>query len=117
MLALAEEFPTWISEVAKLKDAYEMIEFVGKLTHRQTEAQRLNQDIRRAFAQLSTYRPLRAAYLIWRKPYMVAGGDTFIHAMLEQAGFINVFSDRLRYPETTTDELAVLSPEVILNHY
>ncbi|RME98762.1 MAG: cobalamin-binding protein [Bacteroidetes bacterium] len=114
VLALAESFPVWISEVSDLPTAYDMIETVGRLTHRQRATQLLNEQIQAAFAQLPLYPPLRAAYLIWRKPYMVAGGDTFIQAMLEQAGFINVFADRPRYPVTTTHELAARAPQLIL---
>ena len=33
---------------------------------------------------------------------MAAGGDTFIHAMMEKAGMENVFSNLLRYPEVDT---------------
>ena len=45
---------------------------------------------------------------------MVAGGDTFIHDMLSQIGFENIFADRSRYPEVVLDELVALRPDVIL---
>jgi ABC-type Fe3+-hydroxamate transport system substrate-binding protein len=114
VLALANDFPVWISEVKDLTDAYAMITQVGRLTYRTTAADQLNRDIREAFAALPDYPPLRAAYLIWRQPYMVAGGDTFIHAMLEQAGFTNVFAERDRYPEVTAEALAASGAEVLL---
>ena len=54
------------------------------------------------------------AYLIWKNPYMVAAGGTFIHDMLGRMGLQNLFSQKKRYPETTLEELAALQPQVIL---
>ena len=45
---------------------------------------------------------------------MTAGGDTFIHDMLQQAGFENVFANKQRYPETTIDELRTSGCEILL---
>lgn len=40
-------------------------------------------------------------YLIWRRPYMGVGGNTFIHFMLEKAGYINCLKYTNRYPIIT----------------
>ena len=45
---------------------------------------------------------------------MSVGGDTFVSAMLGEAGFVNVCGERERYPTLTPDELAALAPEVVL---
>lgn len=59
--------------------------------------------------------PVRWAYLIWRRPWMAVNGDTFVHALLAQAGGANVFADRAaRYPEITAAELAAADPDVVL---
>ncbi|MCS7085661.1 MAG: helical backbone metal receptor [Bacteroidia bacterium] len=47
----------------------------------------------------------KAACLVWRKPYMVAGGDTYIHSIITHLGFENIFADRRRYPTIGDDEL------------
>jgi len=115
--ALAARFPVWVSDVRDLASALDMIERVGALSGRLHAAQALVGDIRTAFARHSADpnapRP-RAAYFIWRKPYMVAGGDTFIHAMLEAAGFENVFASESRYPEVSHEQLAERAPDVLL---
>ena len=116
--ALANLYPVWMSDVRTLKDAYDMILRVGKLTGKETEAQHLVQRIQAEFAAAllppnTGHRPT-AAYFIWRKPYMVAGGDTFIHEMLGVAGFENVFAAGNRYPEISLEELSRTQPEVIL---
>lgn len=47
----------------------------------------------------------KAACLVWRKPYMVAGGDTYIHSVMTHLGMENVFAERTRYPVVSDDEL------------
>lgn len=114
---LAARFPVWMSDVADLRDALRMIGGVGDITGRSSEAVRLVQQLEQRFSQLRQSAPayrLRVAYFIWRKPYMVAGGDTFIDAMLNEAGFSNVFSAVKRYPEIALDQLARANPEAIL---
>ena len=59
--------------------------------------------------------PVRFAYLVWRKPWMSVNRDTFAHALLSQAGGVNVFADRAeRYPEIETTELAAAGPGLVL---
>jgi iron complex transport system substrate-binding protein len=48
--------------------------------------------------------PLRALYLIWRKPWMAASSDTYVDAMLRETGFVDVAAEvavggASRYPE------------------
>jgi len=57
---------------------------------------------------------LRAAYFIWRDPWMAAGSDTFINEMLRLAGFENVFGHWPRYPELSLEQLADAGPECVL---
>ncbi len=115
--ALADRYPVWVSDVSDLPSALKMIIQVGNLTHRSREAQILVNRIEKAFADFGpkpNWRARRAAYFIWRKPWMVAGGDTFIHAMLAAAGFENVFAEARRYPEVLLSDLPACAPEVLL---
>lgn len=116
--ALAALFPVWISDIYTLEDALKMIAQIGALTGASEAAADLITRIRDAFAQLEkklTGVPRqRAAYFIWRKPYMAAGANTFIHHMLHLAGLDNVFGHLSRYPEITPEMLAQAAPQVIL---
>jgi ABC-type Fe3+-hydroxamate transport system substrate-binding protein len=116
--ALAQHCPVWTSDIKTLTDALTMIAHIGQLTGTQEKAQAINEAIQIRFDQLAAkvavQEPVAAAYLIWRKPYMAAGGDTFIHEMLSKAGFLNVFGDQMRYPECSADQLAALNPGYIL---
>ena len=112
---LEKHFPVWISDVKKMQDARYMIQGVGKITGKERKANDLIIQIDNAFSKLENQNPkLRTAYFIWRSPYMTAGGDTFIHAMLEAAGFENIFADRLRYPEISLEELSIAHCQLLL---
>ena len=116
--ALEKDYPVWMSDIEDLDDALEMIRTVGLLTNRQPAAEELAGQIQGAFIKLNQYTqrlsPTSAAYLIWRGPYMVAGRETFIDYMLQQAGFRNVFKRERRYPEVRLDDIAAREPAVIL---
>lgn len=116
--ALARQYPVWMSDVRNLPDALDMISGIGGITGCEAEAKDLAGRIGRAFEQLkfmvSTRLPRRAAYFIWRKPWMAAAADTFIHEMMLSAGFLNVFGNLSRYPEISPELLAAAAPELIL---
>jgi len=114
---LEQQYPVWVSDIRGLKDALMMIRQVGEVCQRSDRAVSLNQDIRQAFDRWQEKRPdppISAAYFIWAKPLMVAGGNTFINHLMERAGFRNVFNDLDRYPEVTEGELLERAPDVLL---
>lgn len=98
--ALEGEFPVWMSDVNDLAGALDMILQIGAVTGTDGAAADLADRISAGFTALRpSPSPRRAAYLIWRKPYMAAGAGTFIHDMLQRCGFENMFgSGTDRYP-------------------
>jgi len=115
--ALTTKYPVWMSDISTLDDAMDMIKAIGELTNKSENAKSLIKRINGAFADWHKERPtptLRAAYFIWRKPYMVAATGTFIDEMLTIAGFNNVFAEHKRYPEIALEELAKVAPQIIL---
>jgi ABC-type Fe3+-hydroxamate transport system substrate-binding protein len=111
---LAADYRVWISDISTLEDAYKMIREIGLMTGRSVPAQELVNDIRNKFAALSLASLKKACYLIWQKPYMTVGGDTFIHTQMEAAGFINLFAAEKRYPAISLEELKAAKPEYLL---
>ncbi|MGX5818992.1 helical backbone metal receptor [Chitinophaga lutea] len=104
---LAERYPVWISDIHTLDDSIDMITALGHLLQRNHSATFIAQRISEGFDLLEPLSPPQpAAYLIWREPWMVAGGDTFINDMLRRCGFRNVFEDLPRYPEINLARLA-----------
>lgn len=112
--ALAAEFPVWVSDVNDLPSALSMIRDIGLLTDREQPAAHIAGNIAAEFAKLPPVLPKKAAYLIWKEPYMVAGGDTFINDMLTRAGFENVFASQKRYPAVSEEALLNSDAEVFL---
>ncbi|RYF48395.1 MAG: cobalamin-binding protein [Cytophagaceae bacterium] len=126
VVALREIAPVHITDIKTLPDALTMIREVGVLVDRRAKADALAHQIGASFAALRSEvtadRP-SVAYLIWRKPYMVAASDTFIDAMLTEAGFRNAFTDQtnpcqpnqrwVRYPAVTEADLKAANPDLI----
>ena len=91
-----------------------MIRSVGEMTGSPLHLPLIRQ-IREAFSAITLPDTLRrAAYFIWKEPYMVAGQNTFINTMLTAAGLINVFDDLQRYPQITETQLVQAQPDVII---
>lgn len=115
---LAADFDIWVTDVNNLRDALQMIQDVGKLTDRTEAASVLTLQIKEGFDQLSKFakpkRLIRTAYFIWKDPYMVAGGDTFINDMMRHCGLENIFENQVRYPSITLNEIEKRNVELIL---
>lgn len=112
--AIEKFCPVYCSDISNLQEAYEAIAHIGLLTNRTEKAEEIIAQLKCNFEQLpALHNKLRCAYLIWNNPYMSAGGDTFIHAMLSEAGFVNVFEQQLRYPETTVEQIMALDVDVV----
>lgn len=108
-------FPVWTSDIQNLNDALEMIRQIGIITERSDRAEKIADDIRIGFEKmLPEQHPIRTAYLIWRNPFMAAGGDTFINHIMNRSALKNVFDHLLRYPEITIEELRNSNCELLL---
>ncbi len=109
--------PVHVSDVIEIKDALELIEMYGVLFNRKETAESLKNNIERKIDDFRKLRPkkLKVAYVIWRKPWMVTGSNTFINSLLELNGWENVFSDREeRYPVIELKEVNLAAPDLIL---
>ena len=112
-LALHVSMPRTADETAA------MVRSIADAVERPAEGERIARDIEartaRGRAAAEHAAPLRLAYLIWRKPRMAVNADTFAHALLAQAGGVNVFADAAeRYPEITPEQLGAADPDVVL---
>ena len=115
--ALAEFCPVYVSDVTDLPSALEMILQVGLLANANPQADSLIHEIVTGFDALQQQivnAQITAAYLIWRKPYMAAGGDTLINDMLQRCGLRNVFTSQARYPTISIEGLQQAAPQVLL---
>jgi ABC-type Fe3+-hydroxamate transport system substrate-binding protein len=95
-----------------------MVRSIGNELQRRNEAEAIARDIEmRTQRVVESARGLRSVswcYLIWRKPFMSVSQDTFVSALLDQAGGSNVFAlASSRYPTIEIAELVSRAPEVV----
>ena len=96
-----------------------MVRSIGEAVHAIAAAERIARDIEtrhdRVIRAATDRDQVRFAYLIWREPRMTINADTFVSALLTDAGGINAFADRsIRYPTITSVELRAAEPDVVL---
>jgi ABC-type Fe3+-hydroxamate transport system substrate-binding protein len=116
MVARLEQIaPVAVTDVRDLDSCLQMIHQLGAYTGRQVGARRVAGQVGAALAALPQAHLGSVAYLIWRKPWMGAGNDTFIQAVLCRLGFSNVLAPLPgRYPSFTLEELTRLNPSTVL---
>ncbi|MFG1866502.1 helical backbone metal receptor [Micromonospora arborensis] len=71
---------------------------------------------RRAWAEPPRLTPPRRAVVpVWRRPWVVLGGDTFAGDVLRRLGVVNTYDeDPDRYPRPTIAELREREPELVV---
>lgn len=103
--ALMEDYKVMVTNIDTIEDNYYLLKNLGKLFGKEEKAQLYNLKIYDVLNQAKLDSPVKAAYLIWKNPYMTIGSDTFIHRILSEIGFQNIFKDKTRYPQITTEDL------------
>lgn len=113
---LAQKFDVMVTDVNNLDEALNMISEIGLVTDTNEKAAKIVELISSAFNSIpiESFSFKKAAYLIWKDPYMAAGNNTFIHDMLPYCGLKNVLAHTSRYPEITLEQLKQLKVEVVL---
>lgn len=104
--ALMAEFKVIVTNIETIEDNYYLLKNLGKILNKEERAQLFNLKIYDILNQSKLENKVKAAYLIWKNPYMTVGSDTFIHKILSEIGFENIFKDKTRYPEITAEDLA-----------
>ena len=107
-------YPTWVSNIQTIEEGLQMIRSLGEITNTPDKAVLITDQIENGFARLNKATLKRVAYFIWRKPWMCAGGDTFISNMIKMAGWENALADRQRYPEIQLDELVEKQIDLVM---
>ncbi|MBI5433961.1 MAG: ABC transporter substrate-binding protein [Planctomycetes bacterium] len=112
-VSIASSLPRTLAETA------EMVRSIGAALDAREPAEAIAVDIERRAGRVRKAaldaRPVRFAYLIWRKPWMSVSRDTFASRMLELAGGVNVLGDaRSRYPAIEPAALGAADPELVL---
>lgn len=113
ILRLREKYPVWMSDIISYEDSLLMIRLVGELTDRGECAAKVSDQIENSFKHLLKREAVSVLYLIWKKPWMAAGGHTFVNTMLEKIGLKNCLCDEPRYPQLSSEEIRSYAPGLI----
>ena len=118
VIELQKICPVWVTNIITLEDNLKMIADFGILFNRRTEAQKWQDKINFAYTDFQTFikdMPVKkAAYFIWKNPWMVAGSENFINEMLKLNHFKNIYEDKGRYPEIELKKLRIEGdPDVV----
>lgn len=110
--SLSEDFKVIVYNTETIEDNYYLVKNLGLLFNKEERAQTYNLKVYEVLHQAKLKSPVKVAYLIWKNPYMTVGSDTFIHSILSEIGFVNIFKNRTRYPEILVEDL--VEAEVIM---
>jgi ABC-type Fe3+-hydroxamate transport system substrate-binding protein len=116
---LMQRVPVWVSDVRGLGDARNMIRSIGEITGKSERADEIAGNIWNSLWELreeiywEDYIPLITAYFIWREPWMIAGGGTFIDVMLPYCGLYNA-ANISGYPIVDFEQLKAAECKLVL---
>lgn len=103
-----------VTKISDYPQALAAIHEIGIFTDSQSPTNLMVAKIEEAFSTLHPVNSrLSVCYLIWRRPYMTIGADTFIHDMLYRCGLHNIYGDYTRYPEVAIDDLIMRQPDLM----
>ncbi len=112
---LSAHRPVYLTDIQNIDDVYSFITNISRLYNGiEVIAQNRIEEISRSWAQSEVILKGNCLYLIWRKPFMAAGCDTFIHTVLTHIGFENLLVDQARYPVIEEAYITQQDPEFIL---
>jgi len=101
--------PVHVSNIHNIEESLVLIKQYGEIFSIEKNAASLIEDIKEEYNSFTKFienKPNRKiAYFIWRKPWMVAGGNTFINELLQLNHFKNIFEATPRYPEVDLKDL------------
>ncbi|MGE0562210.1 MAG: ABC transporter substrate-binding protein [Flavobacteriales bacterium] len=116
ILELQKLFPVWTSNISTLDESLEMINQIGLMTSTLDESTEIFQKIVFDFERLQKFefKESKVLYLIWKKPYMTVGKNTFINNIMQKVGFKNLIDSTEDYPVLSEEQIMVYSPDLIL---
>jgi len=103
-----------VFDVKTLVDCLDLISQIGELLQTKSEAEQLTFKIKNQLERLPFFEGKSMVYLIWQKPFITTGGDTFIHSVLKEIGLVNLYANQNRYPEISgLQQLKDIRPDFV----
>jgi ABC-type Fe3+-hydroxamate transport system substrate-binding protein len=91
----------YVSDISNHTDLKNLVAELGRIFQIELQAESLIDKLNSTMSKLESCRlknTLQATYLIWKKPYMAAGGDTYISFMLKNIGLKNALDKKTLHP-------------------
>lgn len=111
---LQDKVKVVVTEIDTIEEALDTILMLGEDLEVKSDAETLVTNIQDLLSESPKLTPIKAAYFIWKDPWMVAASKTYIDSILSHYDLSNVFSDKERYPQVSLKELSDQEPELIL---
>jgi len=111
---IAEKYPVWVSDVRSIEDACKMIEKIGMICNQSDLSYNITKNISVGFDSLADKTKIKVCYLVWEKPFMVAGNNNYINDILKKTGLINVFEHKEGYAKVTAKEMQECQADFVL---
>ncbi|MCB0278735.1 MAG: ABC transporter substrate-binding protein [Calditrichaeota bacterium] len=108
---------TIITTPVDIESSLEQNRLFGEIFGRQTEAERIEEEIRSKLERIKSINFPKFSYLyvIWNDPIMIAGVDTYISELLTLVGGENAALKLTndRYPQLTRSEIESLNADIV----
>ncbi|MEE2925582.1 MAG: helical backbone metal receptor [bacterium] len=108
-----------ITDVGSFEDSLSTIELIAEDLDVSTKANELISELHQIMKNLIevgqkfSSKPIKVLYLIWKKPWMTIGTDTYIYSMLKSLNLVSCIDD-IRYPILEADDLFERDWDVLL---
>ncbi len=120
--ALEQSCNVFVSDINAIPDSLALVTHLGFIFDKEAAAEairkRLEITIDKISAVAQSLSTKRVLYLIWQKPFMAAGTDTYISQILELFDLENAVSrlenKSTRYPELSNADIEAINPDMIL---
>ncbi len=88
----------WVTNVIDFDDNKQMIIDFGNIFNKRVEAEKIVDTIDCAMHDfqntINNKGVLKVAYFIWKNPWMVVGGNTYVNSLLKMNGLRNIYAEK-----------------------
>ncbi|MDD5044799.1 MAG: cobalamin-binding protein [Candidatus Omnitrophica bacterium] len=118
-------FNVYVSDPTNIKELFETISEIGKITHKNNEAAQLLKKMQADMDAVSSKvraipdgKKVRVFIEIWHEPLMTAGKGSFIDELITLAGGVNIAHEvRRPYSNFSAEKVVSLNPGCIIMAY
>ncbi len=101
--------------VKNFDDICDRFRDLARLFGKENKAEEKIRNYREILLKITRAPKIRCAFFLSNNPPVVAGGNSFVHALIEDAGGENVFADiAIAYPLVSLEQIVLRKPEMLI---